>query len=64
MLGAYAMCMGAAAFGSMVADFFDTRANEHVYRRILLWCLNSAIAFFILAVLVGAQLENIKWITR
>ena len=64
MLGAIAIFMGAAAFGSMVADFFDTRANEHVYRKVLLWCLNSATAFFLLAVLVGDQLEHIKWITR
>lgn len=64
MLGAIAMFVGAAAFGSTVADFFDTRANEHVYRKFLLWCSYSAVAFFLLAVLVGAQLEHIKWVSR
>ena len=64
MLGALAMLMGAAAFGSMVADFFDTRPNEHVYRKFFLWCLYSAAICFLLAVLVGAQLEHIHWVTR
>jgi hypothetical protein len=63
LLGALAMLMGAAAFGALVADHFDKRPNEHVYKRVVNACFLGFAACFLLAWFVGSKWEQVQWVT-
>lgn len=62
LLGALALLMGAAAFGTMVADHFDKRPNEHLYKKFTNYCFLGFGGFFLLACFVGYQWEHIRWV--
>jgi hypothetical protein len=62
LLGALAMLMGAAAFGALVADHFDKRPNEHIYKRVVNACFLGFAACFLLAWLVGSRWEQVQWV--
>ncbi len=62
LLGAIAMLMGAAAFAALVADHFDKRPTEHIYKRLFNACFLGFAACFLLSVLVGSKWEQVQWV--
>ena len=62
LLGALALLMGAAAFGALVADHFDKRPNEHLYKRVVNAFFLGFGACFLLAWFVGSQWEQVQWV--
>lgn len=62
LLGAFVMIMSAAMFGGLIADYFDSRANERSYEKFMNWCSAVAGVFLALAIVVGYQIEHVRWV--
>jgi hypothetical protein len=64
LLGALSAVAAAAALGSMAIDFFDTRNNELLYRKVLRHLLSASVLLIALAVLVAYTQNNYHLVPR
>ncbi len=64
VLGALSAVAAAAAFGSMAIDFFDTRNNELMYRKVLRYSLSASVLLIALAVLIAYAQSNYYLVPR
>lgn len=61
LLGALSLLLCAVAMASVVVDYFDKRANENVYKRVLAWSLHGWVVLMVATCIVGWKLEAIRW---
>ncbi len=64
VLGALSAVAAAAAFGSIILDFVDTRNNEPVYRKVLGYLLLASALLVALAALVAYAQNNYYLVPR
>lgn len=60
LLGSLAMLAVASSAISIVADHFDRRPNEPMYKRVNSYCLAAFIGLALLSIFVGWKLEHIQ----